>query len=734
MKKSNRMNIFTLIGALVLALSLVLSGCSNTDPTKATEKATEEKSESSSETKATEEPSDIPSDWRLIYSSQTAEEPKEVHPKDADALKATITAPFALTTQDGKVSQNGNVYTVTAAGEYTASGLLSEGSIVIDAGDDDEITIIFSYADISSSTTAPIVCLNADRVKLKFYTDTYNVISDNRTWDAEADEKATQNGTFIPSGAIYSDCDLDITGKGSVVINASYQNGIHTKKDLTVKNVTMKLIARETGLKGKDSVTIESGNLTLISQQGDGIQTRDSDISSKGNQRGTVSVLDGVIDIYAAGEGMDCAYNAEISGGTVNIYTAEYSNYSTEPEQSGTDFYLVISSYDYSDEYKYYAYYYNDDREKGVFKKAVFDTMLQSQRATYYGLLSLRPDGYANVAFFRFAIGTEANISEYDAASDGNAVNSQMNGVLLSFDGDEIDADWVTVQIGTGGNSNKSVDSSKGIKASNAVIISGGTTVIKCQDDGIHAHYTETLENGEDPLGNVVIIGGKVFITAADDGIHADQDVLISGGYVRVLNAYEGIEGNRIMIDGGSTFVYASDDGLNAYTGTQTPVITVSGGYLDVTTPSGDTDAVDSNGSYAQSGGFVIIKGGNTQGTVAGSLDVERTVTVTGGTLIALGGICETPEDSVNAYAHRGVSFSTGTYKLLDGSGAEVLEFTLTESYSSYWIASENLITGTKYTIQKDGSTVDSWTQEKGTQGDTGGGFGGGGFGGPGRR
>ena len=123
---------------------------------------------------------------------------------------------------------------------------------------------------------------------------------------------------------------------------------------------------------------------------------------------------------------------------------------------------------------------------------------------------------------------------------------------------------------------------------------------------------------------------------------------------------------------------------------------------------------------------MVLVKGGSSSGQVSGSIDVDGTVTVTGGICVALGGVCETPENSANAYVFSSLSFNTGSYSLKDASGNEVLSFTLTESYSNGWICASALTTGTEYTLYCDGNSVANWTQTSGTMGATNtGGFGG---------
>ena len=51
-----------------------------------------------------------------------------------------------------------------------------------------------------------------------------------------------------------------------------------------------------------------------------------------------------------------------------------------------------------------------------------------------------------------------------------------------------------------------------------------------------------------------------------------------------------------------------------------------------------DVDGIDSNGSYTQTGGFVVVSNPNADsGGNMSALDVDNTVTITGGIIVALG-------------------------------------------------------------------------------------------------
>ena len=682
-----------------------------------------------------------------------------------------VTGDFTLTGENGAaVTAENGVYTITKAGEYTLEGALGGGRIVIDipdATDEDSVKLILngtSITNAASSTGATVSALSAAKLTVEAKEGTYNEIIDVRggsssasstssdTTSSAGSSTASDEDTDNESGAIFAACDLKLNGKGTLIVTSSYDNGVKSKDDLTIKNLTLKVTATGCALKGNDSVTIESGSLILISTGGDGVKTSSSDVSSKGNQRGTVTISGGQVDIYAAKDGISAAYDAVIeSGAIVNVFTASYSDYDDGSATAGSKMYLIVPRSTYSTSNDYYAYFYNADGSSagegglpagGKLVQCTYETMVYRGRsASYYGLALKAPQGYGSVMFLIVKSGVVPDGTNHTAATSGGSLNTSMNAYLISsVSGGNISGDWAMLSSDSG-KSSKTAYSAKGIKAANEVRIDGGTVNIMSGDDGIHANGGDELENGAKGAGNVVINAGSVTITAADDGIHADGTLTITGGTVNVSKAYEGLEANVVNIAGGSTFVYGSDDGINACRGSTTPLVNITGGYLDVTTPSGDTDGIDSNGNITISGGFVIVKGGSSQGSMAGSIDVDGSIKMTGGTVVALGGICETPSSSgssVNTYISSGTSFSAGAYSLKDAAGNEILSFTLSASYSSVWIASDGLALNGEYSLTRDGTSVLSWTQSSATVGSAGGWGGGpggpGGWGGPGGR
>ena len=646
------------IAAVILTMCLMTAGCARNSTSTTTASGGE----------------------TTITSDITKEDTDVTHADDAENYRVSITGDFTVTsdTSDG-VTQSGSVYTITKAGEYTVTGLLSEGQLIVDAGDEDEVTIVLNGTSITCSSGSPIYVKNASKVEIKSEENSFNEVIDNRT---EATEDSSDDAG---NAAIYATCDLKLVGKGALVVTGNYNNGIQSKDDLSIKNVIVKVTAVNNAVKGNNAVDIESGNIIAISAKGDGIKTSNSNISNKGNQKGIVTITGGNIDVYAACDGIDAAYGVDISGdGNLNIYTDTYSEYSEEVTSSGSSSGTSTS------------------RNSSANKTASANTVSYVAASD---TIANAPGGFGG-----------GNMGGMDGQNGGN----KAGGDRLGMPGD----------FNESGNSSGQSYSTKGIKAESEINISGFTINISSTDDGIHANSDSgVLETGEDGKGTIVINGGSITISSGDDGIHADKQLDVNDGYINVVTSYEGLEAITINLNGGKIYVYATDDGINACTGDgkTSPIVNVTGGYIDVTTASGDTDGIDSNGNYVQTGGFVLVKSGSSSGNVSGSIDVDGTVTITGGTCVALGGVCETPINSANAYVLSSVSFSSGRYSLKNSSDDEVISFTVDGSFINGWICSDTLVTGTSYTLYRGSDSIADWTQESGTMGASGtGGFGGG--------
>lgn len=191
------------------------------------------------------------------------------------------------------------------------------GQIVIDAGDDYKFELELNGVKLYSGEHNPITVLSGDKVILTAKKGTQNYIYDTRAAISDDDETSY-------SAAIYSTCDLDLGGKGELVVVSANNNGIHTKDDLKVKNLTLYVTCEDNTLKGNDSVTVAGGTLTLIAKTGDGI-----------------TFNDGNVYVYAGGDGLDSnsktSYRGIVfAGGNIAVINTSGGDSSIDTENGYT--------------------------------------------------------------------------------------------------------------------------------------------------------------------------------------------------------------------------------------------------------------------------------------------------------------------------------------------------------------------------------------------------------------
>ena len=462
---------------------------------------------------------------------------------DTDITASETTAAFTLTTEDGSFTQSGEVCTITAAGTYVLSGLL-EGQILVEAGEDDEVVLELSGTTITYGKDSPIKVLSAGSVDISAKKDTENVINDTRSEKTADDE--SQGG-----GAIYAKCDLKLKGSGTLVVNAGYNNGVHTTKDLKIQKLSLKVTAVNNALKGNDSVSILSGTVVAVSSKGDGIKTENTDVNKNGVTRGDVTVTGGSLAVYAAGDGVQAAHDFTMAAGedgtapSIAIYTGSYSGYTASD--------AATTSY------------------KGV--------KVQNELNISAGSLTVRSydDGLHADYGTAFDDGTKGlgtvNIS-------GGTVTLNVYSPEGKTGGGQMGAAWG----GRGGRGSwggqQTVSGADGIHADSSLNISGGTVNIDSAYEGLEANV-------------INISGGSSTVSANDDGVNATKglttpQINVSGGYLDVTVAPSGdVDG----IDSNGTY-------------------TQTGGVVITRGPSSENaGAIDADGSVKVNGGTLIILG-----------------------------------------------------------------------------------------------------------------------------
>lgn len=434
---------------------------------------------------------------------------------------------------------------ITADTVYSISGEMY-GNIVIDVGSTYSFELEMNGFTIYSNVAAPISVLSGDKVTVSAKKGYVNRIYDTRRCES----------TEYPA-AIYSLTDLDVEGKGELILSSDKNGGVYSKKDLNVKNLTLSVKCRDNALRGNDSVTVTHGSITLIATDGDAIKTTNSNISSKGKQRGDVRITDSAVKIYAADDGIDAEHDVIIDGDTttVNIFTGAFSEYSSTVASTRTDtLYVKLESRDYSCSVKY-----ADGTGNVVWSSSdtVTERTVDGKTCFFYSFPAKADCKKISVYLYKASqqIGQD---KEFHACVADIEMHPNADVIELKYVGDSLSHRFASYAL-TDGESGDVVSiserSSNGIKAGNSISVVNGTINISSFGDAMHASNGKLLENGKSPTGNIIISGGNTAIKTYYTAIRAFGALRITGGKVNIAECYTGLHGGSVEVTGGNTLI-----------------------------------------------------------------------------------------------------------------------------------------------------------------------------------
>ena len=164
------------------------------------------------------------------------------------------------------------------------------------------------------SSDAPIYVQNAQKAEIHLVKGSTNSLEDGST---RAQTHTYNSKADTTKAVIYAKDDLSIKGSGSLTVKANYNNGIHTSNDLKIKKSTgtLNVSAPNCGIKGKASLTINGGNITVNTTKGDGIKSDEDDATKLAAGKGLVKIAGGTITITSAFDGISASNIVQFTKG-----------------------------------------------------------------------------------------------------------------------------------------------------------------------------------------------------------------------------------------------------------------------------------------------------------------------------------------------------------------------------------------------------------------------------------
>lgn len=515
----------------------------------------------------------------------------------SDAVSIELSDGGSVCTNEG-VSIESGVIRITAGGDYIIRGSLSSGRLIVEVGKDEKVRLCLDGVSITSES-APIEMISADKVLILLCEGSENTITDNGSGyvDSDDDTSAENDENARPTAAIYSKCALTIGGKGTLVVNASYHDGIRSKKTLKIVGGNLSVGSVGTAVKGSNGVAIADGKIELTADE-NCIRTSEEEDTTKGY----VYIKGGTLELSAKKHGISASRYVIVEGGEIDITTT-----GTEVDSDSND----------------------------------------SSGGGMWG----RPGGFGNEGSGLAKIKSKGIKADVSVSVSGGSININSTGHAISSGGAvSISGDDTKLTLYAKCSSPSA--NSKGIKADGDLLVSGGSVNVKYSYEGLESkggvinisggsvgvYSTDDGFNASSNDGSIVIGGGNIFVNASGDGFDSNGNIYFTGGTTLIAGPTTSADGaldcgdnrNYIAVSGGTLIAYGAAGMAEAPTAEYSTQCSIS---TNITITEGSLCALtDSDGNAV----CAFVAAESAQNVVISSPDIQigsNYSLVSGGTL-----------------------------------------------------------------------------------------------------
>ena len=442
------------------------------------------------------------------------------------------------------VDVKNSTITIKSAGTYKITGTLNNGQIIVNAGKDDTVTLILDNANINCSTSAPIYSQQSGTTVVYLADKSTNTLTD------------TAKNVEKENSAIYAQDNLVIAGTGSLKITANGNDGIKSKDDLVIENVTINITSDNDGIQGKDSLTVKNGKITITSGA-DGIKSN----NDKSEEKGYILIDGGTFNITSGEDAIQAETNLTINGGDFTVISGGGNEKSTKTHNEG---------------------FGGGPRPDGDKGEGITPPDDNGERP--------EPPEMKN--------GQLPEMPENNNAEKKNDNEKKEENTETTSEEESV--------------------STKGLKAGGNLTITSGTFNLDCADDTLHAGGVIKISDGKITAlsgdygihsdTELTITGGTIDIQKSYEGLEG-VNINIEGGDISIVASDDGINVNDsnglLNITGGTTYVNARGDGLDS-----NGSINITGGTVLVDGPTSNGDgALDYDHTATITGGTLVAAG-----------------------------------------------------------------------------------------------------------------------------
>ncbi len=442
-------------------------------------------------------------------------------------------------------SNSDGVITINKAGNYSISGTLNNGKIIVDTDKNSVVKILLNGVNITFNDSSPIFVKGAKKCILTLKEGTESTLEDASSYTYENSDEDE------PSATIFSKQDLIINGKGTLKLKANYNDAISSNDALRIFDTNIEINSVDDGIRGKDYVYIKNSNIK-VEASGDGIKST----NTNSEDVGYVIITDSTVNITSGTDGIDAKGSIYINGGKFNIVTGGSSSNSQDKDTWG----------------KWDKNEFGKENMKPQDPESSNDSNdTPSAKGIKSATNILIDDGEFNID------------SSDDSIHSNNTIKIENGTYEISSGDDGIHADSVLTINDGSINIKKSYEGCE----SAVININCGDINIVSSDDGINVAggKDSSSEMGRPGQNNfsqtnnysLNINGGNIEVDAKGDGLDSNGNIYINGGDIKVFGPtddgngaldYDGtceITGGNLVAIGSSGMMQAPSSSSSQY-------------------------------------------------------------------------------------------------------------------------------------------------------------------------
>lgn len=529
------------LSTLIAMLMFAISGCND---------STDGKNDGQEVTRETGEKATVPEELTFpnkedeIFSDKDSvtdyEEDKSIRIElDGDTVKC-----------DSKsVSVKDNKVCLLNEATYIISGTMNDGMIIVDSKDTAEVHIVMDGVSVTSSTSAPLYVVNADKVYVTLAEGSENVLVNGGSFEAIDDNNI--------DGAVFSKEDITFNGEGTLKVTSPAAHGIVSKKDIVFTGGTYDVSSASHAIVADDAVKISGGTYSLLAGK-DGIHSENTEDTTKGY----VYISDGNFDIESEGDGISGVAYLQIKAGDYNITCGGGSENGDKTSSGGYGDFMGGKPM--------------GPGGHGGMKPRDNSELTTTAAEDSTSMKALKADGNIQIS------GGTYKINSADDGIHSNLSVEIISGTYEIATGDDgIHADEDLMIKGGTINITECYEGLEGTDIS----ISGGSITLVAKDDGINSAggNDDSGLGGRDDMnfgkpgghgggmmsagnGTIVISGGTLRITSSGDGIDANGSFEMTGGDVIITGPTVGdtatLDYDTTAVISGGTFIGTGASGM----------------------------------------------------------------------------------------------------------------------------------------------------------------------------